>query len=67
MCNYLGIDINESIFFGDGDNDISAFKVIGKGVAMENASAKIRQICDDVTLSCENNGVFKYIEDNILK
>lgn len=67
LCSYLGIGVEESICFGDGDNDISAFEVAGKGIAVANASDKIRQICDDVTLNCENSGVFKYIEDSILR
>ena len=67
LCQYLGIDLNDTIGFGNGENDLSMFEVVGKSVAVANASDKIRQISDDISLNCENSGVFHYLEDNILK
>lgn len=67
LCNYLDILSSEVIGFGDGDNDISMFKVIGRRVCVENASDNLKQYADNITLSYHEDGVFKYIEDNILK
>ena len=67
LCQYLGVDLKDTIGFGDGENDLSMFEVVGKSIAVGNASDKIRQNTDDVCLKCENNGIYKYLEDNILK
>lgn len=68
LCNYLSIDLEETIGFGDGVNDISTFKVVGKSIAMSNASDNVKSMADDITtFTCEEYGLYKYIEDNILK
>ncbi len=67
LSQYLGISLGNVLAFGDGENDISMFEVAGKSVAVGNASDRIQQIANDVTLKCEENGVFRYLEDKILK
>lgn len=67
LCNYLGIDIDEAIAFGDGDNDKSMFEVVSKGIAVGNAVDKLKILSKNVALDCNHNGIYKYIEDNILK
>ncbi len=67
LCQYLKISLDDSLVFGDGVNDVSMFEVAGKSVAVGNASDKIQQIASNVTLKCEENGVFKYLKDKILK
>ena len=67
LCDYLKIDKDDSIGFGDGVNDVSLFDAVGKSIVMENASDNVKNQADDTTLSCYENGVFKYIENNILK
>lgn len=67
LCNYLNISTDDVIAFGDGENDISMFKVVGKRVCVDNACEELRKYANDVTGSWVENGVFKYIEGNILK
>ncbi len=67
LCEHLNIDISESCAFGDGYNDIDMLKTAGVSVAMDNAVDEIKNLCDAVTLTNEQDGVAKYIEDNILK
>lgn len=67
LCQYLGIEKKDTVAFGDGENDLSMFEAVGKSVAVANASDKIRQISSDISLKCEDSGVFHYLEDNILK
>lgn len=57
ICTSLGIHSNEIIAFGDGENDISMFQICGYNVAMENSIQKIKDICDEVTLSADESGV----------
>ena len=63
----LDIKKEDTVGFGDGSNDVSLFGVVGKSVSVENANSNIKAQADDVTLSCEDYGIYKYIEDNILK
>ena len=67
LCDYLGILSDEVIAFGDGENDISMFKVVGKRIAVDNACFELKKYADEIVFSCSENGVFKYLEDNVLK
>lgn len=67
LCSYLNIDMDDVMAFGDGENDKSLFRVINKGVAVGNAIDKLKVLSKDVALDCDDNGIYKYIEDNILK
>lgn len=67
LCDSLNFEKDDTIAFGDGINDISMFDAVGKGIAVGNAQDSVKNQADDVTLSYDNNGVFKYIENNILK
>lgn len=67
LCNQLEVATDDTIGFGDGANDVSMFEVVGKSVAMGNATNNIKGMATDVVLNCEEYGVYKYIEDNILK
>ena len=66
LCEYLNINLDETIGFGDSDNDLSMFCVVGKSIAVSNAIDKVKNNADIVTFSVDDGGVFKYIEDNIL-
>lgn len=67
LCKDLGISLNDTIGFGNGMNDLSFFEAVGKSVAVLNADDNIQQKSDDVSLKCSEDGIFHYIEDNILK
>lgn len=68
LCEHLGVDIKDTMAFGDGTNDTSMLKAAGIGVAMANAEACVKEAADFVTLSNEENGVayamhhFKVVE-----
>ena len=59
ICNYYGIDISETMAFGDGGNDIAMLKHAGIGVAMGNASDEVKACADMVTDSVDEDGVEK--------
>lgn len=67
LCKYLSIDMEQVIAFGDGLNDRTLFEVVGKSISVGNAHDMIKKNAHEVTFSCEENGVFRYIEENILK
>lgn len=67
LCKHLGVDLNDVMAFGDGANDKSMFEVVSKGIAVGNAVDKLKILSKNVALDCNHNGIYKYIEDNILK
>jgi len=66
VCDALGISPSDVICFGDDNNDISMIEGCGVGVAMENAHVMVKEAADVVCLSNENDGVARWILDNLL-
>ncbi|WP_152655745.1 Cof-type HAD-IIB family hydrolase [Oceanobacillus sp. CFH 90083] len=63
----LGIAAEDTIAFGDGQNDYTMLTYAGKGVAMENAEEALKSIADEVTLSNEEDGIAVVLEKLIDK
>jgi len=61
-----GIAREEMIAVGDGYNDVPMLEYAGLGVAMGNAPADIKAMCQDVTLSNSEDGVAAVIEKYFL-
>ena len=57
MADYLGLNIEETMAFGDGGNDISIIKEAGVGVAMGNAGEDLKQVADFITTHVDEDGV----------
>lgn len=55
---HLGIEISESMAFGDGGNDIDMLKTVGFSVAMGNALDDVKKIADYVTRPVSEDGVY---------
>ncbi|WAM33406.1 Cof-type HAD-IIB family hydrolase [Caldicellulosiruptor morganii] len=62
LAGYYNIKREEVMAIGDGDNDISMIEYAGVGVAVENATEKLKQVADFVTLSCDDGGFAHAIE-----
>ena len=61
---YYGFSKDESIAFGDGNNDIEMLKAVGTGVAMENSNNDVKAAADVVCKSVEDDGVYYYLVEN---
>ena len=57
MAEYMGLDAQNTIAFGDGGNDTSMIKAAGIGVAMGNALESLKQVADYTTTSVDEDGV----------
>lgn len=57
MAAYLGLDISETMAFGDGGNDLSIIREAGIGVAMGNAGDNVKSVADYVTTSVDDDGI----------
>ncbi|WP_026389597.1 Cof-type HAD-IIB family hydrolase [[Acholeplasma] multilocale] len=63
----LGINQEDVIYFGDGENDIEAIKWAGHGVAMGNAKDYVKTHADAITTTCEQGGVGEYLFEKVFK
>ena len=57
IADYMGIDISETMSFGDGGNDMSMLRASGVGVAMGNALDEVKAHADYVTSTVDADGV----------
>ena len=64
LLKYYGINVNNSIAFGDNSNDIDMIKFVGYGIVVDNAPDYVKKIAKDVTDSNNDSGVYKYLVNN---
>ena len=57
LCAAIGITPEETIAFGDAENDLEMLQLAGIGVAMGNALPQVRACADMVTDAVENDGI----------
>lgn len=62
MAAHQHIDIQETMAFGDGGNDLSIIQDAGIGVAMGNANECLKQAADYVTTSVDEDGVYNALK-----
>jgi len=62
----LGIEREEIMACGDGNNDLQMLKEVGFGVAMANGADEVKEIADYITSSNEEDGVAAAIEKFVL-
>lgn len=66
LCAHLGIDIKDTMAFGDRDNDMDMLAMVGTGVAMGNAVPELKAVADYVTLTCDRDGIAHALERFVL-
>jgi len=57
IAKHVGLTLNDVIAIGDGDNDIEMLKGVGYGIAMGNASDKVKAFATYTTTSIDQNGI----------
>ena len=62
LMEYLKIDPECSVAFGDSENDATLVEACGTFVAMENGDSRIKEIADDVCESVYDDGVARWLE-----
>ena len=65
LTELSSISLDEIAAFGDDNNDIEMLKLCGKGIAVSNAVPEVLGIADDITSSNDEDGVARWIKENI--
>lgn len=58
VMKYHGMRLNESVAFGDSNNDTEMLKMAGIGIAMGNADTNIKRIADYTTTHIDDDGIY---------
>jgi len=66
VCGRLGVPTADVVAFGDDYNDIEMLRECGTGVAVANAIDEVKAVADYVCDSNDNDGVARWIEENLL-
>lgn len=62
ICAHFGIQLSETMSFGDGGNDVSMLRYTAIGVAMGNATPEVQQYANYVTAHIDDDGVQKALQ-----
>ena len=57
--DYFGCDLDHTIAIGDGNNDISMLSFVNYGIAMGNATDKLKSIAQHVSDDVNRDGLAK--------
>lgn len=57
ILNYYGLDLKDTMAFGDGGNDIPMLKHVATGIAMGNADEDVKASADYITTSVDEDGI----------
>lgn len=60
ILEYFGLTADQAMAFGDSSNDLDMLQTVGTGVAMGNATDRLKAVADDICLSAEEEGLYYY-------
>lgn len=60
ILSFYHLDRSAALAFGDGDNDLEMLQAVGHGVAMGNASERLKAAADDICADVAEDGVYAY-------
>lgn len=61
----MGIPRDRIIAFGDEDNDLEMIEYAGVGVAMSNGIEDLKTIANEITLSNNEDGIAKFLQERL--
>ena len=67
MLNICNCSPNETVYFGDDQDDIEPIKMCGLGVAVYNGIDEVKDAADYLAASNDNDGVAEFLAHWILK
>lgn len=63
MLDTLGISNEETVYFGDDNDDIEPIKKCGLGVAVSNAIESVKEVADIIIKSNDEDGVAEFLKE----
>ena len=66
MLDICNCSPDETVYFGDDQDDIESIKMCGLGIAVDNGIDEVKEIADFVTESNDADGVAKFIKYRML-
>ena len=66
LTGHLGLSREQTMGFGDGENDVTMMTMSGFGVAMSNGMDAVKNAADYITISNDEDGVAEAIEKFVL-
>ena len=62
LAEHMGFTREQTIAFGDGENDVELVEWAGYGIAVENAHDRVKAVADWVCAGAQDEGVAQVIE-----
>jgi Cof subfamily protein (haloacid dehalogenase superfamily) len=62
VLDYYNIPLENTMAFGDGENDIEMLEYASIGIAMGNARDKVKKVADYITSDVDNDGILHALE-----
>ncbi|WP_313533476.1 Cof-type HAD-IIB family hydrolase [Sphingobacterium athyrii] len=62
FLKHFGIELSETMSFGDGGNDITMLAHTQIGIAMGNANPEVKEIADYITDDVDSNGIWNALK-----
>lgn len=59
VCRHLGMDVKDTIAFGDSMNDVEMIETAGLGICMENGSETLKKLADAICPAVREDGLQK--------
>ena len=66
LCTHLGISLADCVMVGDSSNDLEVLRVVGRPVAMGNATPEVLALAGDVVASNDDDGVAEVVRRIVL-
>ncbi|NLC96375.1 MAG: HAD family phosphatase [Erysipelotrichaceae bacterium] len=66
IATQMGIELDDILAFGDTSNDVAMLEEVGHSVCMSNGSEDAKEAAKYIGLSCDEDAVAVFIEDNVL-
>jgi Cof subfamily protein (haloacid dehalogenase superfamily) len=66
ISEHFKIHLSEIVAFGDDHSDVEMIRCCGVGVAMDNAINECKTSANHICGDCDEDGVAKWIEENVL-
>ena len=63
VLEHFGLQPEEAIAFGDGNNDLEMLEVVGTSVAMGNGSQELKNIATYVARPCTEDGIYHFCKE----